>query len=478
MRPQTLDRCIAAFAATLAAASLTAATAARGSAQAADQVTAFVDVTVVPMDRERTLGRHTVVVRGERIVAMGPTAATPVPAGAIRIDGRGKFLMPGLAEMHAHVVGPGTADHEAINRDILFLYVANGITSIRAMLGAPNQLTLRERLQRNEVLGPTMYVSAPSLNNRSAPNPDTAEKLVRAHKAAGYDFLKIHPGLSRETYDAIARTAREVGLTWAGHVPLDVGLRHAMSQRQATVDHLDGVLEATLPDVMTERLRAGQVPLPELVANVDASKFPAVAAELRAAGTWNVPTILVWENLYSQAETPEDMGRREELTYWPRQAVAGYVNQKRNSVNAQRSQGVTAEIAARYLGLRRQALKALADAGTPLLMGTDSPQLFMVPGFALHREMRILAEAGLSPFRIYESGSKNVARYVAEQLKQDGSFGTVAVGHRADLVLLDADPLASVANVATRAGVMVRGRWVPAAEIERGLAELAERAAR
>ncbi len=436
---------------------------------------AFVDVSVIPLDRERMLEHQTVVVRDDRIVAFGAVAATPVPPGATRIDGRGKFLMPGLAEMHAHVVSGANPNHEQVNRDILFLYVANGITSIRAMLGAPNQLPLREQLRRREVLGPTMYVSAPSLNGNSAPNPDTATKLVRAHKTAGYDFLKIHPGLSRETYDAIAHTSREVDITWAGHVPLAVGLKRAIDVRQSTVDHLDGVLEASVPEAVASRIASGDVGLAELVNSVDASRFPAIANDLRTAGTWNVPTMLVWENLYTQSETPEAMGLRDEMKYWPRQAVANYVNQKRNSVAQQQSQGVTAEIAAKYLSLRREALKAVADAGAPLLMGTDSPQLFMVPGFALHRELGIVAAAGVSPYRIYESGAKNVARYVAEQLKQDGRFGTVAVGNRADLVLLDANPLQSVANLTKRAGVMVKGRWVPAAEIDRGLAELSER---
>lgn len=441
----------------------------------ADRATAFVDVTVVPMDRERVLERQTVVVRDGRIVAMGPTGSTAVPADAMRIDARGKYLMPGLAEMHAHVVGGQNPNHEQLNRDILFLYIANGITSIRAMLGQPNQLPLREQLRRGEVLGPTMYVSAPSLNGNSAPNPDTAAKLVRAFKSAGYDFLKIHPGLSRETYDAIVRTSKEVGITWAGHVPAAVGLRHAMASDQSTVDHIDGFLEATTPDEVQSRLMTpgGGVSFPQFVAAVDPARFPAIAAEMKASGTWSVPTMLVWENLYSQAETPEQMNEREELKYVSAQARTASVNQKRNMMQQQQNQGLTPEVAARYIALRRQALKALADAGAPLLMGTDSPQLFMVPGFALHRELGIVAAAGLTPFQIYASGSKNVAQYVADDLKLDGRFGTVAVGNRADLVLLEANPLQSVGNLTRRAGVMVGGRWVSAQEIDQGLAALA-----
>ncbi len=441
-----------------------------------EPITAFVDVTVIPLDREGSVDRQTVIVRGQRIATIGPASSTRVPAGATRIDGRGKYLMPGLAEMHAHVVGGNNPNHETINRDIMFLYVANGITSIRAMLGAPNQIPLREQLRRGEILGPTMYVSAPSLNGNSAPNPDTAAKLVRAHKAAGYDFLKIHPGLSLETYNAIVRTAAEVGLTWAGHVPAAVGLRLALAARQSTVDHLDGVLEASVPDSIFPKLQTpGAITFAQFVGSVDPSKFTAIANQMKAAGVWNVPTMLVWENLYSQAETPQAMGARAEMKYAPRQQVANYVAQKTNMIQQQQNTGLTPEIAAQYIALRRRALKAVADAGAPLLMGTDSPQLFMVPGFALHRELGIIAEAGVSPHTILESGAKNVARYVAEQLKLDGNFGTVVVGNRADLVLLDANPLQTVANLTKRAGVMVKGRWVPASEIEKGLADLAAR---
>jgi imidazolonepropionase-like amidohydrolase len=458
----------------LAAVLAPASAAAQGAPAPADRVTAFVDVNVIPLDRDRVAERQTVVVRGEKIVAVGPAATTQVPAGATRIDARGKYLMPGLAEMHAHVIGGGNPNHEQLNRDIMFLYVANGITSIRAMLGAPNQIPLREQLRRGEILGPTMYVSAPSLNGNSAPNPDTAAKLVRAHKAAGYDFLKIHPGLSRESYDAIVRTANEVGLTWAGHVPAAVGLRHALASRQSTVDHLDGVLEAATPDSIYARLATpGAVPFAQFINSVDPSRFPAIANEMKAVNAWNVPTMLIWENLFTQSETPEQMNARDEMKYASPQARAAYISQKNNGLTQQRNAGLTPELAARYIALRRQALKAVADAGAPLLMGTDSPQMFMVPGFALHRELGIISAAGVTPYQIYESGAKNVARYVATDLKQDGSFGTVTVGNRADLVLLDANPLQSVANLTRRAGVMVKGRWVSAADIEKGLADIA-----
>ncbi|MEJ7811926.1 MAG: amidohydrolase family protein [Gemmatimonadaceae bacterium] len=440
---------------------------------AAPGATAFVNVTVLPMDSERVLERQTVVVRDGRIAALGPTSRVSVPAGAARIDGAGKYLMPGLAEMHAHV--PGANAPQQLVRDIMFLYVANGVTTIRGMLGAPNQLTLRAQTASGEVLGPTIFVGAPSLSGTSAPTPDVAARLIREHKAAGYDFLKLHPGLSRTVYDTIVATSRAVGITFAGHISQAVGLDHTLASRQSTIDHLDGYVEASASDEVKARMLGGEaVPLGEMMRGVDDARIRRYAAATREAGVWNVPTAFLWES-FSSTESPEVTAQRPEMKYAPRTMVAGWVNQKRTRDQTDRRSGVTAEDARAYLAARRKVLKALGDAGAPLLMGTDSPQMFNVPGFALHREIALMAEVGLTPYQILAAGTRNVATYAERDLKLDGKFGTVAVGNRADLVLLDANPLADIANVAKRAGVMVRGRWVPASEIGRMLDELAAR---
>jgi len=435
---------------------------------------AFVDVTVLPMDRERALTGQTVLVRDGRIAAVGPSASVRVPADAQRIDAKGKFLMPGLAEMHAHVLGP--QQPEQLNRDLMFLYVANGVTTIRAMLGAPNQLVLREQLKKGEVLGPTMFVAAPSLNGNSAPNPDTAMKLVRAHKAAGYDLLKLHPGLSRATYDSIVSVARAVGITFGGHVSQQVGIDRTLEVRQSTVDHLDGYIEGAVADPLKRRIMSPseQVPFSEWMAGVTDEKIDELARRTRDAGVWVVPTMFLWESLFASF-APESAATRQEMKYAPKQWVAGWITQKRNASQANTQAGITPELAQQLLAHRRKLLKALADAHAPMLMGTDSPQMFNVPGFALHRELRLMGEAGLTPYQVLESGTKNVGLYVERDLKQDGKFGTVVVGNWADLVLLDANPLESLDNVGKRAGVMVRGRWVPKSEIDSGLAALAAR---
>lgn len=421
---------------------------------------AFVDVAVIPMDRERVLEGQTVVVRDGRIAAMGPSASVTVPAGATRVEARGHYLMPGLAEMHAHVPPP-QAGEAAMDRT-LFLYLAGGVTTARGMLGHPQHLELRERLQRGEALGPQLITSGPSFNGNSAQTPEAARRMVQEQRQAGYDFLKLHPGLSRATFDAMADAADGAGIRIAGHVPLDVGLERALEVRMASIDHLDGYVEslAGLPPgsgagffgfTATER--------------ADASRIPALAAATRAAGVWNVPTQSLLEHVLG-ADAPETLARRPEMRYMPPATVQQWV-QATNNVRAQN--GHTPERAARYIELRRQLIRELHRAGAGLLLGSDAPQIFNVPGFAVHHELRMLVDAGLTPFQALETGTRLPAVFFG----READFGTVAVGRRADLLLLQANPLADIGNTTRIAGVMIGGRWLTAAQIAERLERIA-----
>ncbi len=429
---------------------------------------AITNVTVIPMDRERTVPGQTVLVRDGRIAAVGAAASVAVPAGATVLDGRGKFLMPGLAEMHAHVP-PGSPTDEQL-QDILLLYIANGVTTIRGMLGAPYQVALKQRIASGELLGPRFFPAAPSLNQNSAPNPEAGVAAVKASKAAGYDLMKIHPGFSRATWDASVAELKAQGMTFGGHVPMAVGVVHAMRSGIATIDHVDGFLEASVRDSAV--FATPGTTLGDVIEAVDPARFPALARMAREHNVWQVPTMYLWENFYND-RTPEELGALPEMRYASPNQVNGWMNQKRNQTLARENQRMTPERRARYLALRRQMLKALADAGAPMLMGTDSPQMFNVPGFALHRELQVAKEAGLTNYQVLESGTRNVGRYVRESLGQDGAFGTIATGQWADLVLLDANPLEDLANLTRRSGVIVRGRWVSGAEIQQGLDRLA-----
>ncbi|MEO8089144.1 MAG: amidohydrolase family protein [Gemmatimonadales bacterium] len=433
-------------------------------AKQADSVVAFVDVTVIPMDRERTVPRQTVVVRRGRIVAMGPSDRIKVPVGGRIVDGRGKFLIPGLAEMHAHIPGGDTPD--SVVQRTLFLYVSGGITTIRGMLGDPRHLALRARAARNELLSPTIYTSGPSLNGNSVPTPGAAARIVAEQKAAGYDFLKIHPGISGEAFDTLAATANRLGIRFAGHVPLEVGLARALETGYATIDHLDGYVEAMVRDRSPVTAAESKFFGLNLGMYLDESKLPQLVEATREAQVWNVPTQVLMENLMPEV-TVEALQQRPEMRYVAPGTLPKWAETKNSLL---KESGASAESARRVMQVRRKLIKALHAGGARLLLGSDAPQMYNVPGFSIHRELQSLVGSGLTPYQALETGTRNVAVFFGTQ----ATTGTIGVGKRADLVLLDANPLIDVANTTRRSGVMLRGRWLPRAEIERRLSSIAK----
>ncbi len=428
---------------------------------------AVVDVTVLPMDDDRVLENQTVLIDDERIIWIGPSADAQLPESTVEVPGQGRWLMPGLAEMHAHVPG-GNAPRELVE-DIFFLYIANGITTIRGMLGAPEQLAWRSEIEEGTLLGPTFLVGAPSLRGSNVQTPEDAERLIRAHDEAGYDFQKIHPGIPRVAWDHMVEVANEVGLTFAGHVPEDVGIVHALETGIATVDHLDGYLQSAIPPEVQERYTSqlGVIPTAAILEQVDRNRLREFVDLTISMGAWNVPTMYLWENFYRPVD-PDSMLGLPEMQYVPAAMREGWARQKRQRpVDA-------SETGALMSATRVELLGMLHEAGAKILMGTDSPQMFNVPGFSLHREMAVMAEA-MSPLDVLRTGTRNVAEYTAESLGMASDFGTVTVGNRADLLLLEADPRDDVANVAQRAGVFVRGQWLSQQDIEQRLTRQAEK---
>lgn len=429
-----------------------------------DSVVAFVDVTVVPMDRERVVPGQTVVVRGDRIVAIGPADKVKVPEGSVRVAGTGKFLMPGLAEMHAHIPG-GQASDSVVERT-LFLYVSGGITTVRGMLGHPRHLELRDRAARGELISPTIYTSGPSFNGNSVSSPAEGVAMVKEQKAAGYDFLKVHPGLTRKVFDAVASTAQRSGIRLAGHVPLAVGLSGALQARYATIDHLDGYVEAMqrpgAPIATAESKFFGL----NLGEQLDETRLAWLVQATRKAGVWNVPTQTLMENL-APGVSAEELARRPEMRYVSPKNLAQWAEVKNSLLE---ETGSTVASAQRLMQVRRKLIKALHAGGAGLLLGSDAPQIYNVPGFSTHRELESLVAAGLTPYQALETGTRNVAVFFGTLR----NTGTIEVGKRADLMLLDANPLDDVRNTTRRGGVMLRGKWLPKDAIDRRLDAIAQ----
>lgn len=421
------------------------------------EVVAFVGVNVIPMDRERVREDQTVVVRDGRIERIGPAGEVEVPRDA-RVAATSGWLMPGLGEMHAHI--PPSGGRDWMER-VLFLYLSGGVTTVRGMLGAPEHLELREDVAARDVLGPRIYTSGPSINGSSIPSPDSARRAVRHQAEAGYDFLKIHPGLTVEEYEALVEEANEVGIRWAGHVSADVGLARALRTRQATIDHLDKYVDAMLPE--------GSAPSAEelgffgfgVVERVDRSKIPELARATAEAGVWNVPTQSLIERIFSP-ESPEEMAKGPGVRHMPERVVEGWKEAKAEFDADPRNRP---ERRAAFIGLRRDLIRALHEAGAPLLLGSDAPQIFQVPGYSVHDELALLVASGLTPYEALATGTRNVATFFGAE----DVYGTVEQGKDADLLLLGANPLEDITATTDVRGVMVRGRWLPAEEIRRRL---------
>jgi amidohydrolase family protein len=426
---------------------------------------AITNVTVVPMSSPGELPHQTVVVRGDRIVGVGPSASLAVPPGVKTIDGKDRWLMPGLADMHVHTFSE--ADHT--------LFLAAGVTLVRNMFGSDQALAWRSEIASGKRLGPTIVTAGPIIDgdppvwpgSAVLADPADADKLVAEQKAKGYDFLKPYSRLSRPAYEALAAAGKKYGMALEGHVPNAVGLAGVLAARQKTVEHLDGWLFAMVADGVTipddpSSARKLRAVLPRL----DDKKLPGLIAQTIAAGTWNCPTLVVYDRLggldepdaVKQRVTWLDMVAPLTISMWdPKQDF--------------RLKALTAEDYAtlRAANVRRARIAAaLVAANAPILVGTDTGNPFVIPGAALHDEIELLVGAGIPRARVLRAATADAAVF----LGTPHEFGVIEPGARADLVLLATDPLAAPLPLVPD-GVMARGHWLARADLEAKLAEIA-----
>ena len=417
------------------------------------------------MDRsgDRVLERQVVMIVNGEVSLIGAVDEFSVAEDVTSIDGEDYFLIPGLTEMHGHLPDPRMSDQDI--RNLLFLYVANGVTTVRGMQGNPSQFALRNAIERGRLLGPKLYLASVSMNGNSVTTPEEASQRAREYKVDGYDLIKTHEGMSLDAFNALAETASEVDIPFGGHVSDYVGLRHALASGQMSIDHLDNYVEALAPSDDRADEDRGLRGVGALLESVDESRIPELVRATVESGAWVVPTMVLWETaFFNERGSADVLSDRPEVRYMPPEVVDRW----REAVDT-RLASTDIETNRRVAALRRNILAALHEGGANIALGTDSPQIFSVPGFAMYHEMALYAEVGMTPYEVLEIGTRRPAEYfdAADQ------FGTVAVGSRADLILLEANPADDIGSVRNRVGVMVNGRWIPADEIERRLREIA-----
>jgi len=383
------------------------------------------------------------------------------------IDGKGKYIIPGLAEMHAHIPTPST--QETRINETLFLYLSNGITTIRGMLGHPSHLVLRDKAKSGEIVSPRIFTSSPSLNGNSIKTTTEATEKVTTYKNDGYDFLKIHPGIKLEVFNQVVKTAKEVGIPFAGHVPVNVGVRHAIKSGYASIDHVDGFLEGLVPESKNVDPNDNGFFGYNFTPLADTSTIDELVSLAKEHQVWIVPTQSLYERWFAPI-TADELLKDPEMKYMPTSTLENW-KQRKNQYTINNPK-FNEDQWQQFNTIRRQLIKRLQENGHGILLGSDAPQLFNVPGFSIHHEIEGMIGAGLSPLEILQSGTINPATYVGMQ----DHFGQIKEGFSADLVLLDANPLEDIKALKNISGVMLRGKWISKEMINSKLSEIAKNA--
>ncbi len=437
---------------------------------------AITDVSVVPMTSDTLLTGATVVVRDGRIAAVGPGPSVKVPKDAKRIDGTGRYLIPGLADMHTHLYSDEEVPDSVAPYE-LGVMVANGVTTARLMIGTPEHLVLRRQLIEGRIVGPQLWVASPQFtgeegtNARIVTEPEDARAAVREMRSAGYDFIKLTTEITVPVYEAIVEEGARSGIRIIGHVDPRVGVRRALAAHQQ-IEHLDNYLETVLAD---------SAPIKNSVSNygifkpaywetldyVDDAKVREIAEATAKAGVWSTPTLAIFNTAFAKGETDEAMRSRPDWAMIPPKVRALYLNARTKYWKT----AATEARRQRYIDTRNRITRLIAENGGKLLAGSDTPEWLMAYGWTLHRELEHFVEAGLTPYQALVTATRNPAEF----LRASKEWGTIEVGKRADLVLISGNPLEDIRNTARIEGVAVGGRWLPPADLARMITTASER---
>ncbi len=428
--------------------------------QRPEVATAFTGVTVITMADSLPRNGVTVVVRSDQIEAIGPDADVQIPEGAVVIPGGGAYLLPGLVDAHVHLEWtPDTSD--------LLLYVANGVTTVRSMDGRTHLLDWAEEISAGRMLGPRIVSAGMVIDGRDrvydetavATTPSEGRRIVAEQAEMGFRFVKVYDDLAPDVYAAIVAEAGRRGMPVVGHIPDAVGIEAAVRAGQRSVEHFNGFAPVIAADsASTAEMRFLAVP-------VDSAAVERLADVLTDLGVFVVPTLAAFARA-APVERAVEWFDRPEHEYMHPQLTEGWAYLYYNYAFRP-----PAFFAALEDGERSRALVAriLHRKGVPLAVGTDAPLLSVEPGFAVHRELAHFVDAGLEPYQALRAATVTAARL----LGMEREIGTIAVGKRADLLLVASNPLEDLSTLRRPLGVMVEGRWVPRAELDRRMETLA-----
>ncbi len=432
---------------------------------AAGQAFAFTHVNVVDATGSPVQPDMTVIVIGKRIADLGKFGQVQIPNGAQIVDASGKFLIPGLWDMHVHTIfGDWLPKDEKIT---LPLFVANGVTGVRDMGSDLEPVKQwRSEIAAGKLLGPRMIIAGPMLDGptphfpSSAPVSDAASgrKTVDDLKTAGVDFIKIQSLVPRDGYFAAAAEANKLGITFVGHVPDAVRASEASNAGQKSIEHFTGVFEGC--STIEDRLLKGPKTLGQNVATFDPKKAKALIALFAKNQTWQVPT-LAWERgqwLVDEIDLSQDPLIKYAPAVWKDRTWPMF---KRDILKTMDTDPLP--VRKRFVQMELEMTLAMFRAGVPFMAGTDTAAgVHIFPGFSLHQELALFVKAGLTPMEALQTATLNPAKFLGDT----ADMGTVEKGKIADLVLLDANPLDDINNTRKIRAVVLAGQYFSRAQLD------------
>lgn len=460
MRPTIYHIALAVSAACVAAVPAT-------SHEEAPKAVAFVHAAVVPMDRERVLDDQTVVVDDGRITAIGPASDVKVPTGAVRIEARGRYLLPALSDMHVHVEGESweallSPEAKAASKvvpfeDFLFPYVANGVTTVQVLSGTHELLAVRGQIAEGGMLAPRLILARmidgpdkawPPPLSTWVSTAEEARKATLKAKADGYDKMKVYSFLTKDSYDAVMATAKEQHMDVVGHIPYSLSVEYVVDAGQKMIAHTEEVAKHAHGDYSTERM----------------SYF---AGRIADGGVWLTPTLVTTRRILDEFSDPDGLFAGPEAAYsqHPMQKeIWSFIANMYKKIPPEH-QGKLRDDFEKF---QRPFTKVFHDKGGQLMTGTDSLMPRLVGGFAVHQELHELVDVGLTPYQALRTSTTIPYEYLGES----DQAGTIAVGKRTDLLLVDANPLEDISAAARISGVMMRGRWIGKQDIDRRMRKI------
>jgi len=434
------------------------------------------NINVIPMTSETILQDQTIIIEDGIITRTGPSGSTNIPENKIVIEGKNRYTIPGLFDMHAHFFEE-QGNHKDTKEEELKVMLANGLTTVRIMAGHPNYLAAKENVSSKKWIGPEMFVVSPQFVGKWPWSPafknyevvnsvDKARQAVARFKREGYDEIKLTFMIVREVYDAVIAAAKEHNIKVTGHVGPQVKLDAALAAGQQ-IEHMDEFIDLLLPDTSYNHgqsvsdMNIWKENAWKTVPYLDETKIDMLVEKVKQANISVTPTNYFFFSSFGIGMSDEEYKSKPDYRFIPEdlKKERWLIKEHYQKLN------IPQESRERYVALRQKITRSLWEAGVPLMAGSDSPEWFLVQGFAIHDELKTFTDAGLTPYAALQTATVNTARY----LDIDDKKGTIEPGKEADILILDKNPLENISNTRTINGIINNGVYYDTSSIDKML---------